>query len=281
MTEHSDTPAQAGLQDLFTDAAEDFFPGTAPFDAIVGQARRRGRTRAVGGTALGVVAVGAAVTVGVGAFGGTTDGKGSAQTVAAAAGGAAAVAPAAAPTPTPALAANPPANEVHYGKTVIAQGDLDGTHWTLTRDLHLKGQIAYDDVYVTGPNGLRDQAGSGGSTSGPVAGLLGHSFGGADPAASISVTALGVGAMDNSWNKEKSSPYGIDFISGVVNSKVGKVEVVFADGTSQDAKLVAAPAGEDGQYFTLAFKSSTWHPSGHVVFRDSQGHILPSQISSF
>jgi len=48
---------------------------------------------------------------------------------------------------------------------------------------------------------------------------------------------------------------------------------------SQDAKLVASPAGEDGQYFYLPFRSTSWHPDVSFVFYDGQGHILPSRDS--
>lgn len=305
MTEHSDTSAGAGMHDLLSDAAEDFLPGTAPYDAILGDARRRVRLRAVGGSVLSLVAIGAAVAVGAGTFGGDT-GHASAQSVAAGAGGAA-VAPAAGPaqaqaktqatTPTP-----PPANNDHYGRTIIAQGDLDGTHWTLTRDLNLKqeanippptspgqdakpaqGPTAFDDVYVTGPNGLRDRAAGGGSTApGHLADLLTH-FGrpDSDVSASVTITTVGTGAMDDSLRKEQPSPYGIDFVSGIVSSKVARVRVVFDSGTAQDAQLVAAPAGEDGQYYYLPFKSASRYVSGHVVYYDNQGHVLPSLISQF
>ena len=73
MTEHSDNRVQTGLHDLLTDAAEDFFPGNAPYDAIIGDGRRRVALRAVGGSALGLVAVGAAVAVGAGSFAGSRD----------------------------------------------------------------------------------------------------------------------------------------------------------------------------------------------------------------
>ena len=176
MTEYSDTPAQAGLHDLMSGAAEDFFPGTAPYDAIIGDARRRGRVRVVGGSALSLVAIGAAVAVATSSFGGSA-GHASAQNAVAPGGAVAAVPPPAAVTKSG------PVNNDHYGKTVIAQGDFDGTHWTLTRDLNLQqnGTIpvppsadkgakgtngpwaAFDDVYVTGPNGLRDRAAGGGT----------------------------------------------------------------------------------------------------------------------
>ncbi|MEY9855881.1 hypothetical protein ABH935_001485 [Catenulispora sp. GAS73] len=75
MTEHSDSTMQTGLRDLLNDAAEDFFPGSAPYGAIVGDGRRRTRVRAVGGSALGLVAVGAAVAVGAGSFAGSHAGS--------------------------------------------------------------------------------------------------------------------------------------------------------------------------------------------------------------
>lgn|GEM_PF-6595956 len=274
MTEHSDAPVRAVLPDLLNDAAEDFFPGTAPYDAIVGDARRRVRRRAVGGSALSLVAIGAAVAVGAGSFGGATGHASTQAAPAAAAAGGGVVAPAAAATTPPAVKPD------YLGKTVIAQGDFEGTHWTLTRDLTARG---FDDVYVTGPNGLRDQAAGGGSTSpGHLADLLNH-FGGAnaDVAASTAVTTLGTGTMDDPGSKDKASPYGIAFLSGIVSSKVVRVQAVFADGTSQDAHLVAAPAGEDGQYYYLPFKSASGHASGHVVYYDGQGHVLQSLISKF
>jgi hypothetical protein len=292
MTEHSDTSAQTGLHDLLNDAAGDFFPGTAPYDAIVGDARRRVRLRAVGGSALSLVAIGAAVAVGAGSFS-SAAGHASAQTVAA--GGAASPA-------SPATSTTVAVNNDHYGKTIVAQGDLDGTHWTLTRDLNIqqnttiapppyagmdakptKGPWAFDDVYVTGPNGLRDRAAAGGSTApGSLAAILNH-FGGTDSdvSAGVSITTLGTGTMDDSWNKEKASPYGIDFVSGIVSSKVTRVQVVFDGGTSRDAKLVPAPSGEDGQYYYLPFKSASSSVSGHVVYYDGQGHVLQSRITDF
>jgi hypothetical protein len=296
MTEHSESSTPAGLHDLLSGAAGDFFPGTAPYDAIVGDARRRIRLRAAGGSALSLVAIGAAVAVGTSSFGGAAghvSDRTPAQSVAAAAGGTP-VAPPATTTTTAAV------NADHYGKVIVAQGDFDGTHWTLTRDLNLqenvampgapgkdakpvKGPWAFDDVYVTGPNGLRDRAAGGGSTApGHLAELLNH-FGrpDADAAASVTFTTLGTGAMDDSWNKEKASPYGISFLSGIVSSKVARVQAVFADGTSQDTKLVAAPAGEDGQYFYLPFKSTSRQFSGHIVLYDGQGHILRSRVSQF
>ena len=38
MTEHSDTGRQTALRDRLNDAAEDFFPASPPYDAIVGDA---------------------------------------------------------------------------------------------------------------------------------------------------------------------------------------------------------------------------------------------------
>lgn len=258
------------------------------------------RTRAVTG-ALSMVAV-LGVAAGAVAFSGGSGGasdrvsaaSGGARPGAAAAGGAAAAVPAVATTP-----ATPTVDNDRYGKTVVAQGDFDGTHWTLTRDLNLqekaaipapgkdakatKEQSAFDDVYITGPNGLRDRAAGGGNTApGHLAEILNH-FGrqGADVAASTSVTTLGTGTMDDPWKKDKASPYGIDFVSGIVSSKVARVQVVLDGGTSADAKLVAAPAGEDGQYFFLPFKAASGHVRGHVVFYDDQGQVLPSLISQF
>ena len=148
----------------------------------------------------------------------------------------------------------------------------------------LKGPEAVDDVYVTGPNGLRDRVPVGGGiNAGRLDFLLSHFRSpGADVAAGAGVATLGTGSMDNSSNnsnKEKASPCGIDFASGIVSSKVARVQVVFGDGTSQDAKLVASPAGEDGQYFYLPFRSTSWHPDVSFVFYDGQGHILPSRDS--
>ena len=70
MTEHSDSAVQTGLHDLLNEAAEDFFPGNAPYDAIVGKGRRRAGLRVAGGSALSMVAIGAAVAVGTGTFAG-------------------------------------------------------------------------------------------------------------------------------------------------------------------------------------------------------------------
>jgi hypothetical protein len=294
MTEHGQISTQASLHGMLSDAAGDFFPGTAPYDAIVGEARRRVRLRVAGGSALSLVAIGAAVAVGVSSFGGVA-GHASAPTGPAAGGIPQAVPPVVATT-TAAV------KEDHYGKAVIAQGDFEGTHWTLSRDLHLqengfvpptpnagndatptKGPWAFDDVYVTGPNGLRDRAAGGGSTApGHLAEILNH-FGrpDADVVASAVLTALGTGTLDDSRNKEKASPYGIYFLSGIVSSKVARVQVVLADGTPRDAKLVPAPAGEDGQYFYLPIKNSSRQVSGQLAFYDSQGHILQSRCSRF
>lgn len=292
MTEFNDNAERGSLHDLLTDAAEDFFPGSAPYEAIVGGARRRVRLRAVAGSVLSLAAIGAAVAVGTDGFGGVA-GHAPAQAVAAAAGGSPA-----APVPPAMMAAA--VNADHYGKTIIAQGDFDGTHWTLTRDLNrqenisipaapgaekdakpAKGPWVFDDVYVTGPNGLRDRATGGGSTApGHLADLLKH-FGDpdADVAVSATVTPLGVGAMDDSRNKEKASPYGIDILSGIVSSKVARVQVVFGAGMTRDAELVAAPADEDGRYFYLPFESTSQQVSVHIVFYDAQGHVLPSRLS--
>lgn len=294
MTEHSDAVETASMRYLLDDTAQAFFPGSAPYGAIVGAARRRIRVRAVGGSVLGLAAIGAAVAIGAGGFGGADH----APVQSAAAGGVESV-----PAPVAATTAAAPANNDHYGKTVIAQGDFEGTHWTLARDVTLKentavpsgvgtdakpakGPWVFDDVYFTGPNGLRDRAAGGGSTApGHIAEILDRfSRPNADVIASATLTTLGTGALDDSSNKEKPSPYGIDFLSGIVSSKVARVQIVFQDGTSQDAKLVAAPDGEDGQYFYLPFKSPSRDVHGHIALYDGQGQVLHphlSQLSQF
>ncbi|GAA2050457.1 hypothetical protein GCM10009839_66150 [Catenulispora yoronensis] len=310
MTEHSDDAQQAGLRTLLTGAAEDVLPASAPYDAIVGDARRRIRVRAIGGSALSVVALGAAVAVGVSSFAGGADatraasggnGPGAAALTPATSPGAQAAKPQAAPPTTPVAPFAPtstPAEEpIHYGKTVIAQGVFKGVPWTLARELtkkdgvvvpvpggETKQTMVFDDTYFVGPNSLRDRgAGGGGTSPDNISALLKHfSYPNADLASSTSVTCLGVGAMDNSWKKENSSPYGISFVSGIVAAKVARVQVVFKDGTTQDATLVAAPADEDGKYFYLPFANQSWHsPGGTLVYYDAQGKVLKPKQDAF
>ncbi|WP_194906713.1 hypothetical protein [Catenulispora rubra] len=295
MTEHSDARRQVDLRHRLNDAAGDFIPASAPYDAIVGEARRRTRVRAIGGSALGVMALGAAVAVGVSSFAG-----GPAPSAAAGTAGTAGSQPAPVATTVELSGAATTPDADHYGKTVIAQGDFNGVHWTLTRDLNrrngiavpqppgasgaAKGSEAFDDVYFTGPNALRDRAGAGGSTApGNLSELLNH-FRSSNPdiVSSIGTTNLGVGSMDDSRNKEKASPYGITFLNGIVSSKVARVQVVFDSGTTEDATLVAAPAGEDGRYFYLPFATSSWHgPSGKVVYYDAKGNVLKPHRDGF
>lgn len=59
------------------------------------------------------------------------------------------------------------------------------------------------------------------------------------------------------------------------------MQVVFDDGASKDAVLFTAPAGEDGQYYCLPFKGASDGYNGHVVFYDSQGHVLNSRFAQF
>ena len=229
------------------------------------------------------------MAVGVSAFGGPS-GSGGSKARAVGAGSLPATAPTtAAPSSAPLVA---PETD-HYGRTVVAQGDFKGVHWTLTRDLNRKdgvtiptppgasgpqkGSWADDDVYFTAANGLRDRAGAGGGTTpGHLAELLDH-FGTPNSGivASVGTTNLGVGSMDDSWKKENPSPYRISFLSGIVSSKVARVKVVFPDGTSQDAALVASPAGEDGQYFYLPFENGGWtSPNVTVLYYDAKGTVL-------
>jgi hypothetical protein len=260
--------------------------------AIVATGRRRGRTRVVGGSALGVAAVGAAVAVGAASFGGGTAGAASAAAGTSTLTSHPTNAQAKTATPTPTKPANTTVAVPHgedfakdYGTTTIASGQLGGTTWKLQRTLRAStsadpngnqdpcNPAPYEEVYIETPDGVHvdvdARPGVCDMKKGPVAPWRHFLY----PGAPVYYDAI---ATVDAPGKEQGSKYG-SLVSGLVDdTKIAKVVLKFDDGRAPvTAQMVKAPAPENGAFFYIPLTDKgPENIPGQLVFYDAAGNVV-------
>lgn len=320
MTGFEDERAPAGLAAGLDAVAKDVTVGAVPLGAILGDGRRRARTRTIGGSALGVAAVGMAVALGTTAFGGGTAPSGSAAN--AASGG-----PRTSATTTPGPAGTPQANqhpattnpgypmppwlpatptptpvpsqpEPQPGTTVLAAGTYHGVAWQLVRDIHAataderklyaageacSAPMLVEDIYVQTADGKRDSVGGGPAcTTDPKGrGAWTHDFAeGADD--SWAYTPIGRGADTDPTLKDALGTAG-GMLFGIARDDVARVRFFPKDGgAAQDATLIKPGHPDNGQFFYLPLPyERAGILEGTITLYDAAGNVLQHGITNW